>query len=359
MKRAENPMVAILPSYPAEALSYFEELFMSKLPNSVNSIRRWGGCLLFDTTSPVEFAQSCIRLSGIELISVGKIAKGFSSMSRLMKEEARNLIPHGKRYKVRVIRHSSSGFEEDEDESMHLTGMIIDEMRKAGSLPSQRNDGAVLNVLCHQEEYLFGRLSYEGVGGLPAGINGRAVLLVSGGVGSAMAGIEIARAGFVPLPLLVVDYVDETEFRRAIIASCLLRELTLHNDMEVTLVLLGEAKDEDLKTMHSKIRREGEFQASRIKTDYICTGIHISPELKELLEVYSRSSLKVLNPVIGWDRKRILSSLPEEVSRRYKSENFRKRTRISAAGRKTVNVRLQDLAHYNEVLDRAIMALMS
>jgi len=68
---AQNYMVALLPSNPALALSYIADtLGKSEL---VKSTSIWGGCILAESTSPVEFAERCRRITGLEIIAVGSI----------------------------------------------------------------------------------------------------------------------------------------------------------------------------------------------------------------------------------------------------------------------------------------------
>jgi|GEM_PF-1134919 len=354
MTRSKEYLVALLPSYPEIALPYLANKLRS-FP-FVKSIRSWGGCLIVKSTSPVEFAERCRRVTGIEVISVGHIVEGFKNATKLLKKEASKNVFQAKSYRVSIIKHSRNNFEVDEEESMHLTGLIIDEMKKAGSLPKDREAELVLRLLSFGREYMIPRLSYQGMGGLPAGINGKVVCLVSGGAGSLVAAMEVAKAGFTPLPLLIVDSVDENEFRRAVISSCFLTELTLEK-MDMYLVTLGK-KAENKAAIYEDSLRAAESEAKKIGTDYICTGIHICPELPLLLGVSSSSSCKVINPVVTWDRQRLLSSMPEELSRRFMYEKPRLYSESRLAGKKQViRFPLSDLTHYNEALDIAIKSL--
>src|SRR5579884_384498 len=301
MAKAQKYTVALLPSNPAVALSYIaDRLGKSEF---VKSTSIWGGCILVESTSPVEFAERCKRITGLDIIAVGSIVKGFNNAAIQLKQTAVKAVQHGESYRVSVIRHSFNTFQEDEEESMHLTGIIIDEMKKKGSV---------------------------------------------------VAGMEIAKAGFIPLPLLVLNFVDEDEFRRAIISSCFLTELVLDRDMELKLVTLES--DESIKSTYEESLKAGESEAKRIGTDYICTGIHVSAELPKLLEVCKRSSCKVINPVLTWDRQRLMSSVPEELRRRYIYERRGKVSRV-VGKEKVISVALTDLAHYNEALDTAIKNL--
>lgn len=348
---AQNYMVALLPSNPALALSYIADT-LGKF-ELVKSTSIWGGCILAESTSPVEFAERCRRITGLEIIAVGSIVEGFNDAATQLKKMAVKTLQQIRSYKVSVIRHSGNTFEEDEEESMHLTGIIIDEMKKRGSVPRDKNAEFVIRILAYQQEYFIPKLSYQGIGGLPAGINGKAVCLISGGLGSVVAAMEIAKAGFIPLPLLVLNFVDEGEFRRAVISSCFLTELTLYKEMELELVTL-EGEYESRK-MYEEALKAAESEARKIGTDYICTGIHISPELPQLLEVCKRSSRKVINPVLTWDRQRLMSSLPEELKRRY---IYEKHGIAKMVGKeKVVRIALTDLAQYNKALDTAIRNL--
>jgi adenylyl- and sulfurtransferase ThiI len=352
MAKAQKYTVALLPSNPAVALSYIaDRLGKSEF---VKSTSIWGGCILVESTSPVEFAERCKRITGLDIIAVGSIVKGFNNAAIQLKQTAVKAVQHGESYRVSVIRHSFNTFQEDEEESMHLTGIIIDEMKKKGSVPRDKDAEFILRILANKQEYFVPKLSYQGIGGLPAGINGKAVCLISGGIGSVVAGMEIAKAGFIPLPLLVLNFVDEDEFRRAIISSCFLTELVLDRDMELKLVTLES--DESIKSTYEESLKAGESEAKRIGTDYICTGIHVSAELPKLLEVCKRSSCKVINPVLTWDRQRLMSSVPEELRRRYIYERRGKVSRV-VGKEKVISVALTDLAHYNEALDTAIKNL--
>jgi len=61
--------------------------------------------------------------------------------------------------------------------------------------------------------------------------------------------------------------------------------------MELELVTL-EGEYESRK-MYEEALKAAESEARKIGTDYICTGIHISPELPQLLEVCKRAAAKL------------------------------------------------------------------
>lgn len=359
MKDSNHIRILLLPHYPERALKYV----LGKLSNSrafyLKNLQNWGGCILAESSSPALAAQSLRRVSGFKIIAAGYLLKGYQNLVARLKEEIPRIITYQRRFTIKMLKHSPREVVEDEDETMHLTGLMLDLMKGKKGLLRGKGASYTLNILTMNDEYFIPKISYEGVGGLPAGIHGSAICLISGGLGSIAAAIEVAKAGFRPVPLLVADFVDEVSFRRAIISSCLLKEMTLEDKLEMIIVVSKEkvSENETLK-MHSMILKLAEGEAEKEGIEYICSGIHLSADLPALLDLYSKSRLKVINPVATWDRERMLNNIPEELARRFtlEAKGSKQFLKLQERG-KVVRLQLQDLAHYNDVLDAAIRSI--
>ena len=85
------------------------------------------------------------------------------------------------------------------------------------------NPDVMLTVEIRDKVYIYSR-EIPGPGGMPVGTNGRAMLLLSGGIDSPVAGYMISKRGVSPITLHVVNFTD---IQMAIYEKCPHDELTI------------------------------------------------------------------------------------------------------------------------------------
>ncbi len=221
----------------------------------------------------------------------------------------------GLTYAVRARRSGRHGFRS------------IDVMRQLGAA---LNPGATVNLddpeveVCveirDEHAYLFAGRS-EGAGGLPLGIESRAVALLSGGFDSAVASWMLLRRG------VALDYVfcnlGGDAYRRMVleVAQSLAQRWSYGTKPRLYTVEFGPVVEQLREVVGSsylqvalkrQMYRAAEAIALRRRADAIITGEAVgqvsSQTLANLRAIDGAVSLPVLRPLIGADKEEIVAS---------------------------------------------------
>ncbi len=183
---------------------------------------------------------------------------------------------------------------------------------------SMREPDFILHVEIRGEVFLYA-LAEEGERGLPVGVSGRGILLLSGGIDSPVAGYLMAKRG---LRLDAVYYHSypytgrEVRDKVQTLAGLLARRiggLNLHIVPFTEIqVKIRERAPEDRTTLFSRasMMRIADMLAFRRNANSLITGESLSQVASQTPESLrftgSFASLPVLRPLVGMDKERII-----------------------------------------------------
>ncbi|WP_372592306.1 tRNA uracil 4-sulfurtransferase ThiI [Guyparkeria sp.] len=223
-------------------------------------------------------------------------------------------VVRGRTYAVRCKRHGGPGLSQREVERQ--VGSVLD---GPGRVDLGDPEIEVRIDLTEQGAWLFGR-RFSGPGGMPLGVQDRAVNLMSGGFDSAVAAWYTMRRG------VGVDYVfcnlgGATHENMVLNVAHRLASQWAHGDRPRLFVvdflpvvadmrqrLPGEVWQVVLKRL---MYRAAEVIARERKSQALVTGEALSQvssqTLSNLNSIDSASDLPVLRPLIGFDKSEILS----------------------------------------------------
>lgn len=162
---------------------------------SYTRVSRDGEVILVDAHDPV-FASSAIGLLfGVEKMLIARqTANDFDGMVQLITEVGGNLLLRGERFLVRVEGHSQGFLPRDIE--MSATSSIIEKKSALGARPGtpDNHDKLLYTYMTKQHAYVS-IFTDRGLGGLPHGIQGRAVSCIYDEL-SAVSCFEAIRMGF-------------------------------------------------------------------------------------------------------------------------------------------------------------------
>lgn|GEM_PF-2087336 len=207
--------------------------------------------------NPVKAAEALSRFTGVGGASVVRLAApSLAEASKALTEAGEKLVYPGERYRLSVEVEEGLGLSASDVEYASLA-KLIDILAARGSKLSDRRPDKTIRALITRSATYVSYIHYPGMGGLPAGVNGKAVVLHSGGVGSYFAAIDTMKAGM-ELTLLYI-YTRETpaaHMRRAVATATLLREHHPTKEMEMVAVsfdafqsLVNERVAKDLRSL--------------------------------------------------------------------------------------------------------------
>ncbi len=128
----------------------------------------------------------------VNICPVVKCEKNMESIAKTAQECLSGLDPSRKSFKVEAKREDKKFPLNSPQICMELGGMLLD--RVEGLRVDVHNPEIVVNVEIRGEAYVYTQ-KIKGAGGMPVGTNGKATLLLSGGIDSPVAGYMIAKRG--------------------------------------------------------------------------------------------------------------------------------------------------------------------
>ncbi len=228
-------------------------------------------------------------------------------------------LPAGKKitfkYEIRRIDKSlpldSYGY------ARELGGMLLD------ALPELKvdvnNPGFVIKVELRESAYVY-QQQQSGVGGLPVGTGGRAVLLLSGGIDSPAAGFLMAKRGlrlsavhFHTPPFTSEEALDKVRRLAAILAPWC-GGLKLYSvPFTECQVKINQSVQPETTTLHTRacMTQIAEMLANNHKCGALITGESLGQVASQTLESLgytdSATSIPVFRPLIGMDKEEIVT----------------------------------------------------
>lgn len=180
------------------------------------------------------------------------------------------------------------------------------------------NPSVLLRVEVRQKVNLFSVI-IPGPGGMPVGTNGRAMLLLSGGIDSPVAGYMIAKRGvkidavYFHAPPYTSDRAKQKVVDLANLVARYAGPITLHvvNFTDIQLYIYDKCPHEELTIlMRRYMMRIAQTIAKRTGSIGLITGESIgqvaSQTLQSLAATNEVCTMPVFRPVIGFDKQEIV-----------------------------------------------------
>jgi tRNA uracil 4-sulfurtransferase len=220
-------------------------------------------------------------------------------------------------FKVKTRRANKNYLVSSVEVSSSIGAYIIENMN--GIKVDVKNPDITLNIEIRNEVYIFSKV-VKGFGGLPVGTSGKAMLLLSGGIDSPVAGFSIAKRGVLVEAVYFHSspYVSERAKEKVIELSKRLtvfceKEFRLHivPFTEVQLYLKERTQEEKLTVF---LKRAMLKIADKIAINNGCqcliTGDSVgqvaSQTLHGLMCMQSSTKLPILRPLSGMDKQEIV-----------------------------------------------------
>lgn len=275
----------------------------------------------YDFDEAVEALQCVFGIVGISPVVIYE-DQGLEQMGKDVVSYMRNRYPEfSGTFKVYTRRAKKSYPVNSMEVSAHLGGLILDEFPEASV--DVHNPQMTLSVEIRDKIYVYSE-TIPGPGGMPVGTNGKAMLLLSGGIDSPVAGYMIAKRG-VKIDAVYFHappYTSERAKQKVVdLAKLVARysgQIRLHvvNFTDIQLYIYDQCPHEELTIiMRRYMMRIAEHFAKESGCLGLITGESIgqvaSQTLQSLAATNEVCTLPVYRPVIGFDKQEIV-----EISRK-------------------------------------------
>ncbi len=218
-------------------------------------------------------------------------------------------------FKVRARRQDKSYFLSSDEINRKLGGVLLERF------PNLRVDvhepKIRVGVEIRQQAFIYVREVF-GTGGMPVGSNGKAALLISGGIDSPVAGYMILKRGVELCAVHFFSYPYTSERARDKVVE-LTRQLAVYgNRIELYLVPFTEIQlaiyeqcpsSETTVLMRRQMMRIAEMIAKKAGAQVLVTGEAIgqvaSQTIESLTVTNDAVTMPVFRPLIGFDKEEI------------------------------------------------------
>lgn len=255
------------------------------------------------------------------IVAVGRVAvceKNMDSISATVREYIPAFLAGHKTFKVEAKRSDKSFSLDSMQIAREIGGVIL------SVCPHLKVDVHDPDITVKVEIREFGAYvgagQAKGAGGMPVGSNGRALLLLSGGIDSPVAGYMIAKRG-VTVEAVHFESFPYTSIRAREKVLDLAKAVSAYSgNMNVHVISLTEIQEELVKHCEEDyftllLRRYMMKIAERLATKYNCsaliTGESIgqvaSQTMAALTVTDSAVSIPVFRPCIGMDKEEIVT----------------------------------------------------
>lgn len=288
--------------------------------------RRHGRLYILNPPDPGAALKRLERVFGVVAISpavrVPLDLEAIAEAARhLMQDAAASASALPLTFKVKA-RRANKGFRPDSMELQRLLG--ADLLRTVPGLKVDVHEPEViLEVEIRENAYLYGR-SIAGPGGLPLGASGKALLLLSGGIDSPVAGwmgmrrgLEMECVHFYTPPFTGPRSVEKVEdLCRQLATWCGRIRLHMAKLTDVQKAI-WEGAPEDLRVllMRRFMMRVASEVARQQGASALVTGENLgqvaSQTVESLTVIEAAASLIVLRPLLAWDKTEIIRRAQE------------------------------------------------
>lgn len=299
--------------------SHFQQRLAENLRDALNDVD-------VPTSVESEWSRIFVRSEAVEALSVIQRVFGVSSISPVdaivpaaldrIVDEGRRLYGErvkGRRFAVRAKRTGSHDFS-----SMDIQVDLGAALNPGAEVDLDDPDVRVEVEIREDRAFLFSR-RMPGAGGLPLGVEGRALALISGGYDSAVAASLMLRRG-VELDYVFCNLGGEAYERSVLnVAKVLSDQWSYGSRPSLFAADFGpavEALRSEVKPTHVQVvlkrlmYRTASLIAHRIGAEALVTGEAIgqvsSQTLKNLRAIDPAASLPVFRPLLGFDKNEVI-----------------------------------------------------
>ncbi|MGN0355368.1 MAG: tRNA uracil 4-sulfurtransferase ThiI [Muricoprocola sp.] len=306
----------------------FEDALVQQIQHALKDVegefevRKQQGRIYVDCLSEYDFdetVESLQRVFGIVGICPVVVTEdeGFDALAEVVIDYLKEEYPEGNlTFKV-DSRRARKNYPL---QSMELNAALGEKILDA--FPQMRVDvhhpQLLLNVEIREKIYIYSRI-IPGAGGMPVGTNGKAMLLLSGGIDSPVAGYMIAKRGvtidavYFHAPPYTSERAKQKVVDLAKIVSRYSGPMNLHvvNFTDIQLYIYEKCPHEELTIiMRRYMMRIAEHFAKENKCLGLITGESIgqvaSQTMQSLAATNEVCTMPVYRPLIGFDKQEIV-----------------------------------------------------
>lgn len=244
--------------------------------------------------------------------------EGFEQLSKDVVRFIEQEYPEkNKTFKVHARRARKNYPMESMEINSELGGVILDEF--PDMKVDVHNPEILLCVEIREQIYVYSR-SVPGPGGMPVGTNGKAMLLLSGGIDSPVAGYMVAKRGvkidavYFHAPPYTSERAKQKVVDLARIVSKYTGPIYLHviNFTDIQLAIYEKCPHDELTIiMRRYMMRIAEHIAKETECLGLVTGESIgqvaSQTMQSLAATNEVCTMPVFRPVIGFDKQEIIT----------------------------------------------------
>ncbi len=253
----------------------------------------------------------------VNICPVVKCEKDMESIAKTAVECLKDLCPEGKTFKVEAKREDKKFPLNSPQICMQLGGMILD--ADLGLRVDVHNPDITVNVEVRGDAFVYTE-KIKGAGGMPVGTNGRATVLLSGGIDSPVAGYMIAKRG-VELEAVhfhshpyTSDRAKEkvVDLAKEMAAYCGKIRLHIVPFTEIQLAIIEKCPENYLTVIMRRIMmRIAERISNSNSSAALITGESIgqvaSQTMESLVCTDNAVNMPVFRPLIGMDKEEIVA----------------------------------------------------
>ena len=270
----------------------------------------------FDFEETVDDLKTVFGVSGIcPVIHVED--EGYDKLAETVVDFLDKVYPDkNKTFKIHARRARKNYPMNSQELNMELGGAVLD------AYPEMKVDvhhpEIMLNVEIREKIYIYSEV-IPGPGGMPVGSNGKAMLLLSGGIDSPVAGYMVAKRGvkidavYFHAPPYTSDRAKEKVVDLARLVSRYTGPIHLHviNFTDIQLYIYEKCPHEELTII---MRRYMMKIAERIGKEQGCLGLITGESIGQVASQTVQSlaatnevcTMPVFRPVIGFDKQEIV-----------------------------------------------------
>lgn len=286
------------------------------------AVRRTDGRIYVDAVSDFDYEETVVHLQKVFGISgicpmVYVEDEGFEKLKETIVDYIGTVYPdRHKSFKVAARRARKNYPLNSMEINMELGGAIL------GAFPEMSVDvhkpDILLNVEIRDKVYIYSRI-IPGPGGMPVGTGGKAMLLLSGGIDSPVAGWMIAKRGvkidavYFHAPPYTSERAKQKVVDLAARVAAYTGPIYLHviNFTDIQLYIYDKCPHDELTII---MRRYMMRIAERIAKDTECLGLITgesigqvaSQTMHSLMATNEVCELPVYRPLIGFDKMEIV-----------------------------------------------------
>lgn len=306
----------------------------------------------------VEYAENALdklrKIPGIRYFGAGlKVPLDMDEI----KKAALEVLPLSDSFKVDTSR-SNKNFPLNSIEINREVGDYI--VKNTGKRVDLKNpDATVWIEICDKEAYVYSQ-RFEGLGGLPVGVAGKVVSLISGGIDSPVAAFMMMKRG---CKVVLVHFFNQTMHSPKVRQKIkMLAEKLAEYQGETRLYMIPfqDIQMEIIKNVPPKLRmvvyrrsmiRMANVIAEKEGCKGIVTGDSLSQVASQTLDnvnvVYSVSKLAILPPLIGMDKEEIVNIAKKIGTYEISIIPYEDCCSFMIARHPETKARLEDVAEYN------------